>query len=172
MNWPSSHAPMRRPAHCWRRRRMNLRPQRSSYTLRSCPRHLRRRNGATVSSRQQVQDSVSFAKGGKGDLGRGTDRESQPGLEDDVMQEKTNQPQRKVRLGIVGGGPGSNIGETHRYAARLDNRYALVTGVFTSDADRSRGFAATLGIAPDRPYGSLQEVGEQDGQREQGLAGG
>src|SRR5258708_21229022 len=147
MNWPSSHAAMRRPAHCWRRRRMNLRPQRSSYTLSSCPRHLRRRNVATVSSRQQIKDSVSFAKGGKGDLGRGTDRECQPGLEDDVMQEKTNQPQRKVRLGIVGGGPGPNIGETHPYAARLVNRYALVTGGFTSAFHPTLHFAAPPRIA-------------------------
>ena len=61
------------------------------------------------------------------------------------MPETLNQPRRKVRLGIVGGGPGSNIGEAHRYAARLDGRYALVTGVFASDADRSRDFAAGRG---------------------------
>jgi predicted dehydrogenase len=85
------------------------------------------------------------------------------------MQETTNQPRRKVRLGVVGGGPGSNIGETHRYAARLDDRYALLTGVFTSDAQRSRDFAATLGIAPDRCYGSWQEMGEQEARREDGL---
>src|SRR6266567_8045874 len=85
------------------------------------------------------------------------------------MPEPTNQPQRKVRLGVVGGGPGSNIGETHRYAARLDDRYALVTGVFASDAQRSRDFAATLDIAPDRRYGSWQEMAEQEAQREAGL---
>ena len=85
------------------------------------------------------------------------------------MRETTNRPQRKVRLGIVGGGPGSNIGETHRYAARLDDRYALVTGVFASDAERSRDFAATLGIALDRRYGSWQEMAEQEAQREDGL---
>src|SRR5579864_8263773 len=95
--------------------------------------------------------------------------------EDDVMRETTNRPQRKVRLGVVGGGPGSNIGETHRYAARLDDRYALVTGVFASDAERSRDFAATLGIAPDqgggklRPYGTWQEMAEQEAQREDGI---
>src|SRR5436309_7104176 len=89
--------------------------------------------------------------------------------EDDGMQETTNQPRRKVRLGIVGGGPGSNIGETHRYAARLDDRYALVTGVFASDADRSRDFAATLGIAPDRRYGTWQEMVEQEVGRPDGL---
>jgi len=85
------------------------------------------------------------------------------------MRETTKQPQRKVRLGIVGGGPGSNIGESHRYAARLDDRYALVTGVFASDAQRSRDFAATLGIAPDRRYGTWQEMAEQEARREDGL---
>ncbi len=85
------------------------------------------------------------------------------------MRETTNRPQRKVRLGMVGGGQGSNIGETHRYAARLDDRYALVSGVFASDAGRSRDFAATLGIAPERRYGSWQEMAEQEAQREDGL---
>jgi predicted dehydrogenase len=85
------------------------------------------------------------------------------------MRETTNRLQRKVRLGMVGGGQGSNIGETHRYAARLDDRYALVTGVFASDAGHSRDFAATLGIAPERRYGSWQEMVEQEAQREDGL---
>jgi len=85
------------------------------------------------------------------------------------MRETANRPQRKVRLGIVGGGPGSNIGETHRYAARLDDRYALVTGVFASDAERSRDFAATLDITPDRRYGTWQEMAEQEARRENGI---
>src|SRR5215471_20463167 len=91
------------------------------------------------------------------------------------MPETTKQPRRKVRLGMVGGGPGSNIGETHRYAARLDDRYTLVTGVFASDAQRSRDFAATLGIAPEQgggklhPYGTWQEMAEQEARRENGL---
>src|SRR5437667_12824229 len=89
--------------------------------------------------------------------------------EDDGMPETTNRPKRKVRLSIVGGGPGSNIGEAHRYAARLDDRYTLVTGVFASDAQRSRDFAATLDIAPDRRYGTWQEMAEQEAQREAGL---
>src|SRR5919108_264473 len=85
------------------------------------------------------------------------------------MRETANRPQRKVRLGVVGGGPGSNIGETHRYAARLDDRYALVTGVFASDAQRSRDFAATLDIAADRRYGSWQEMAEQEARRKDGI---
>ena len=85
------------------------------------------------------------------------------------MRETANRPQRKVRLGIVGGGSGSNIGETHRYAARLDDRYALLTGVFASDAERSRDFAATLDIAPERRYGSWQEMAEQEAKLKDGL---
>lgn len=85
------------------------------------------------------------------------------------MQQTTKQTQRKVRLGVVGGGPGSNIGQAHRYAARLDNRYDLVAGVFASDAERSRDFAATLDIVPDRRYGSWQEMAEQEAQREDGI---
>src|SRR2546421_1474284 len=85
------------------------------------------------------------------------------------MPETTRRAKRKVRLGIVGGGPESNIGEPHRYAARLDDRYALVPGVFAWDAERSRDFAATLGIAPDRRYGSWQEMAEQEARREDGL---
>ncbi len=85
------------------------------------------------------------------------------------MRGTENRLQRKVRLGIVGGGPGSNIGETHRYAARLDDRYALVSGVFASDARRSRDFAATLDIAPDRRYGSWQEMVEHEARRDDGV---
>lgn len=85
------------------------------------------------------------------------------------MQEPVKQPKRKLRLGVVGGGPGSNIGETHRYAARFDDRYTLVAGVFTSNADRSRDFAATLDIALDRRYGSWKEMAEQEAKREDGM---
>jgi predicted dehydrogenase len=45
----------------------------------------------------------------------------------------------------------------------------LVTGVFASDAQRSRDFAATLDITPDRRYGSWQEMAEQEPRREDGL---
>jgi len=76
---------------------------------------------------------------------------------------------RPLRLGMVGGGPGSNIGETHRQAARLDGRYDLVAGVFASDAARSRTFAATLGIAPERRYATWHEMAAQEAQRSDGV---
>ncbi|HEX5689585.1 MAG TPA: Gfo/Idh/MocA family oxidoreductase [Roseiflexaceae bacterium] len=80
-----------------------------------------------------------------------------------------SQASQKVRLGMVGGGPGSNIGGTHRYAARFDDRYTLQAGAFASNAERSRDFAATLGIAPDRRYGSWQEMAEAEAKRDDGI---
>ena len=38
---------------------------------------------------------------------------------------------KKLRLGIIGGGPGSWIGHVHRIASRFDDKYEIVAGVFT-----------------------------------------
>jgi predicted dehydrogenase len=70
---------------------------------------------------------------------------------------------------MVGGGPGSNIGETHRLAASFDGRYALVAGVFASDPARSRAFAASLELDPERRYGSWEEMAEREGARKDGV---
>jgi predicted dehydrogenase len=55
---------------------------------------------------------------------------------------------RKLRLGLLGGGPGSFIGPIHRAAALLDNRFELVSGVLSSSPDRNRAGASAIGIAP------------------------
>jgi predicted dehydrogenase len=59
---------------------------------------------------------------------------------------------RRLRLAVVGGGPGSFIGSMHRSAARLDDRYEIVAAALSSDADRSVAAAAALGIASERSY--------------------
>ncbi len=61
-------------------------------------------------------------------------------------------PNRKLRLGMVGGGFGAYIGGIHRFAARLDNHYELVAGAFDVNADRGHQFAAENYIAADRSY--------------------
>jgi len=65
---------------------------------------------------------------------------------------------RRLRLAVVGGGPGSFIGAMHRTAARLDDRYELVAGVLSSDGDRSRAAAAAIGIAANRAYADADEL--------------
>jgi predicted dehydrogenase len=53
---------------------------------------------------------------------------------------------------MVGGGPGADIGPTHRFAMRLDDRYQLVAGVFGRDVARSSTLAEELGIDAGRAY--------------------
>lgn len=45
---------------------------------------------------------------------------------------------RKIRMGMIGGGEGAFIGPVHRMAAELDGEVELVCGAFSSDPDRSR----------------------------------
>ena len=73
---------------------------------------------------------------------------------------------RRLRLGMVGGGAGSFIGAVHRIAARLDDRYELVAGAFSSDPERARQSAAALHVSADRAYGSYSEMAEREAARE------
>jgi predicted dehydrogenase len=70
---------------------------------------------------------------------------------------------RKLRMGLIGGGQGAFIGRVHSIAATLDNRAALVAGALSSDPARAKASAADYDIAADRAYGSFQEMiaGEQ-----------
>lgn len=67
---------------------------------------------------------------------------------------------RPLRLAVVGGGPGSNIGSTHRIAARIDDRFVIVAGVLSSDPNRSLQAGAKLGVP--RAYGSFLELLETE----------
>lgn len=63
-----------------------------------------------------------------------------------------------LKLGMVGGGQGAFIGGVHRIAARLDGRWVLVAGAFSSDPQRAAASAAELGIAPDRAYADFAQM--------------
>jgi predicted dehydrogenase len=65
---------------------------------------------------------------------------------------------RRLRLGMIGGGRGAFIGAVHRMAARLDDRYELVAGVFSADPQRSRDSAAELLLDARRSYGSVDDM--------------
>ena len=65
---------------------------------------------------------------------------------------------RKLRFALVGGGQGSFIGRVHSIAAQLDGRADLVAGALSSDPQRARDSAGDYGIAPERAYGSYQEM--------------
>jgi predicted dehydrogenase len=70
----------------------------------------------------------------------------------------------KLNWGMIGGGEGSQIGPAHRISAAMDGLYTMAAGALDIDAARGRDFAARLGIAPDRSYGTWQDMltGERD----------
>jgi predicted dehydrogenase len=65
---------------------------------------------------------------------------------------------RKLRMGLVGGGQGAFIGRVHATAAILDNRATLVAGALSSDPARAKASALDYDMPPARAYGSYQEM--------------
>ena len=65
---------------------------------------------------------------------------------------------RKLRMGMIGGGPGAFIGAVHRIAANMDGEIELVCGAFSSDEERSKQAGRSLYLNPARVYGSYKEM--------------
>jgi len=65
---------------------------------------------------------------------------------------------RRLRLAVIGGGPGSFIGAMHRQAARLDDRYELVAAALSSDPQKSVSAGREIGLNPERCYASAMEL--------------
>jgi predicted dehydrogenase len=76
---------------------------------------------------------------------------------------------RQLRWGMIGGGEGAFIGGVHRMAARLDGRYQLVAGVFSSDAEKTRRSAIALGVDPARAYPNLPAMLKAEAARPDGI---
>ena len=77
--------------------------------------------------------------------------------------------ERKIRIGMVGGGKDAFIGGVHRIALRLDGYYELVAGSFSSNFDNSKETGKNLGLAEDRIYKTYQEMAEKDSARSDGI---
>jgi len=73
---------------------------------------------------------------------------------------------RRIRVGMVGGGPGAGIAETHRTAMRLDDKCVLIAGVFSRDSEKSRRAARLLRIDLDRVYPDYSVMAEVESKRE------
>jgi predicted dehydrogenase len=81
----------------------------------------------------------------------------------------TEKAARKLRLGMVGGGRGAFIGAVHRMSARLDDKWDIVAGALSANAENARLSAEDLGIAPDRAYTSWEEMAKAEGARDDGI---
>lgn len=76
---------------------------------------------------------------------------------------------KRLRMGMIGGGPGAFIGPVHRIAAELDREIELVAGVFSSDAERSKAAGIGYRIDPDRAYPDLATMLVAEKEREDGV---
>jgi predicted dehydrogenase len=70
---------------------------------------------------------------------------------------------------MIGGGEGAFIGAVHRMAARVDGRYQLLAGVFSSDAEKTRRSATTLGVDPARAYPNVAAMLKAEAARPDGI---
>ena len=77
--------------------------------------------------------------------------------------------ERKIRIGMVGGGKNAFIGGVHRIALRLDGYYELVAGSFSSNFDNSKETGKDLGLAEDRIYETYHEMAEKESARSDGI---
>ena len=83
----------------------------------------------------------------------------------DLMRKDLLPKNKKIRIGFVGGGPNSFIGYTHRLAARFDNRFEFVAGVFSHNIQKSKEFGMALGLDSSRCYSDYQTMAKKEVMR-------
>ena len=65
---------------------------------------------------------------------------------------------KRLKLGIIGGGPGSWIGHVHRIASRFDDKYEIVAGVFSRNYKINQSFGKSIGIKKNRCYKNYKDL--------------
>jgi len=87
----------------------------------------------------------------------------------DLMRNDLLPKNKKIRIGFIGGGPNSFIGYTHRLAARFDNRFEFVAGVFSRYIKKSKEFGKALGLDSSRCYSDYKSMAKKEASRIDGI---
>ncbi|HEY4060675.1 MAG TPA: Gfo/Idh/MocA family oxidoreductase [Puia sp.] len=69
---------------------------------------------------------------------------------------------RKLRMGMIGGGRNAFIGAVHRIAANMDGMIELVCGAFSSNPDNAKASGRELFLPDNRVYTSYEEMIEKE----------
>ena len=69
---------------------------------------------------------------------------------------------KKIRLGILGGGGDSLIGVLHRVASSMFDRYEIIGGVFNPNFEENLSFAKKLGLKESRIYKDFETMVDQE----------
>jgi predicted dehydrogenase len=80
-----------------------------------------------------------------------------------------NTIKRPLRLGVVGGAPGSFIGPIHRSAAELDGRFRVVAGVLSSDHEKCITHGLAIGLDKNRAYANVEVMIAAEAARSDGI---
>jgi predicted dehydrogenase len=75
---------------------------------------------------------------------------------------------RKLRMGMVGGGTDAFIGAIHRLAAFMDNQIELVCGCFSVNPEISKSSGKMYYLPENRVYETYQEMFEKEAQLPEG----
>jgi len=75
---------------------------------------------------------------------------------------------RKLRMGMVGGGTDAFIGAIHRLAAFMDNQIELVCGCFSVNPEISKSSGKLYYLPENRVYETYQEMFEKEAQLPEG----
>jgi predicted dehydrogenase len=67
--------------------------------------------------------------------------------------------------GMVGGGPGSFIGDVHRKAIALDGLAEIAAGCFSRSVEQTLRTGAALGLNPERLYKTFEEMAAEEAKR-------
>ena len=76
---------------------------------------------------------------------------------------------KKLNLGIVGGGSKSWIGHVDRIAARYDDQYEIVAGVFSRNVKSSTEFGRKIGVSKERCYSNYKQMANEEAKRKDGI---
>ena len=76
---------------------------------------------------------------------------------------------KRLRLGMIGGGQGAFIGSVHRIASRIDDRYELVAGCLSSTPEKSLLSAKEIGLDTTRSYPDFATMAEEESKRDDGV---
>jgi len=85
------------------------------------------------------------------------------------QEEQFPPAERRLRLGVVGGGQGSFIGKVHARGARLSNRWDVVAGALSSRPQVARASGREWLLAEDRIYTDYREMAEREAARPDGI---
>ena len=75
---------------------------------------------------------------------------------------------RKIKMGMVGGGRDAFIGPVHRMAAQMDNKIELVAGAFSSTPEKSRLSGRDLLLAENRIYDDYIQMFQREKELPEG----